>query len=394
MLNQKKILLAVTGSIAAYKIAVLIRLLVKQGAEVQVIMTKAATDFISPLTLATLSKNKVFTDLYQDDIWANHVMLGRWADVMIIAPASCNSIAKMANGFCDNLLTAVYLSATCPVMIAPAMDEDMWNHPSCKKNIALLESYGNMIIPVSNGELASGLYGDGRMEEPEKIMEHLHHFFLNKSDLRGKNILITAGPTQEALDPVRYLTNRSTGKMGIALAVECQKRGAQVNLILGPVKEKLPLGVNTIHVISAAQMFDECLHYFADTDIAIMCAAVADYTPVEPATQKIKKSSDSFSFVCKKTKDILKKLGEIKRENQVLAGFALETENEEQNALKKLREKKADFIILNSLRDEGAGFGSNTNKIVIFDKHNRSFSFDTKLKELVAADIINTITKK
>ncbi len=394
MLQAKKILLAVTGSIAAYKAATLVRLLVKERAEVKVIMTKAATDFIPALTMATLSKNKVLTDLYEEDTWANHVVLGRWADVMLIAPASCNSIAKMANGLCDNLLMAVYLSATSPVIIAPAMDEDMWHHPSCKKNIETLAGYGNIILPVENGELASGLQGEGRMQEPENIIEYLKSYFQIKNDLQGKHVLISAGPTQEALDPVRYLTNHSTGKMGIALAKECYSRGAIVTMVLGPVNEKVPEHINIIPVVSAAQMYEACIAHFAKTDIAIMCAAVADYTPVETASEKIKKKENIFTIECVKTKDILKKLGEMKTAKQVLAGFALETENETANAIKKLDNKNADFIILNSLRDEGAGFGSSTNKISIFGKGNQSFSFEKKMKEAAATDIINIITKK
>jgi phosphopantothenoylcysteine decarboxylase / phosphopantothenate---cysteine ligase len=394
MMKDKKILIAVTGSIAAYKVATLVRLFVKQGAEVKVIMTKAAEDFIPALTLATLSKNKVLTDLFEADTWANHVMLGRWADVMIIAPASCNTIAKMANGICDNLVQAVYLSATCPVMIAPAMDEDMWKHPSTKDNLLKLQQFGNIILPVDDGELASGLSGEGRMAEPEFIIQTVSTFFSTKKDLEGKKVLISAGPTYEALDPVRFIGNHSTGKMGIVIANECIKRGADVILVLGPSAEKVPSGVKTIKVKSAAQMYEACVSRFETVDIGIMCAAVADYTPINVAKEKIKKNESVFTIELKRTEDILKKLGTLKTNKQILVGFALETENEKENALKKLEIKNADFIILNSMKDDGAGFGYNTNKITIFGKDGVTYSFEMKAKEKVATDIINTILKK
>lgn len=391
MLQGKKILLGVTGSIAAYKSATLIRLLVKAGAEVKVVMTKAAVDFIPALTLSTLSKNNVFTDLFAENTWANHVMLGRWADLMLIAPASCNTIAKMAAGSCDNLLLATYLSATCPVWVAPAMDEDMWIHPATKLNLDRIKSYGNYIIPVESGELASGLTGEGRMAEPESIVNSISNFFQVKNDLSGKKILISAGPTHEALDPVRFISNHSTGKMGIALASKCKARGAEVTLVLGPSSEKVPGSINVVHVTSAAQMLNKCMENFADADIAVMCAAVADYTPVSVAQEKIKKTDSIFTLELQKTTDILKTLGAQKTSKQILVGFALETEHEKANAIKKLESKNADFIVLNSLRDEGAGFGHNTNKITIFDRQGNEFSFDKKSKEDVAADIINTI---
>ena len=393
MIKNKKILIAVTGSIAAYKIAILVRLFVKNGAEVKVIMTKAATQFIPALTLSTLSKNEVLQDLYNKDIWANHVLLGRWADVMLVAPASCNTIAKMANGVCDNILLAVYLSATCPVFIAPAMDEDMWLHPSTKKNISTLQTFGNYILPVSSGELASGLSGEGRMMEPENILDFFDQYFQKNNELESKKILISAGPTYEALDPVRFIGNRSTGKMGIALAKECRKRGAEVTLILGPSFEQVPTGINVIKVTTAFEMFEACVNEFQDTDIAIMSAAVSDYTPVIVSKEKIKKREDTLVVEFKKTKDILKHLGQLKSAKQLLVGFALETTDEKTNALKKLTEKNADFIILNSLNDEGAGFGYNTNKITIFDKEQNIFVFDTKSKDAVAIDIMNTILK-
>lgn len=396
MLKKKKILLAVTGSIAAYKTASLVRLFVQNGAEVKVIMTKAAQDFLPALTLATLSKNKVLTDLFEEDTWANHVMLGRWADLMIVAPATCNTISKMANGICDNLLLAVYLSATCPVWIAPAMDEDMWNHAATKINLLKLQEYGNQILPVDNGELASGLTGEGRMAEPVFIVEKVSHFF-NKApqkDLVGKNVLISAGPTYEALDPVRFIGNHSTGKMGIAIARECANRGANVQLVLGPSTEIIPTNLNVTNVKSAAEMYEACVSLFNDMDIAIMCAAVADYTPVNIAKEKIKKNEAIFTIELKRTEDILKKLGSLKSTKQLLVGFALETENEKENAIKKLQSKNADFIILNSMKDEGAGFGYNSNKITIFDKEGNSNAFELKSKEKVAHDIINMILKK
>lgn len=393
MLKEKKILIAVTGSIAAYKIATLVRLFVKSGAEVKIVMTKAATQFIPVLTLSTLCKNEVLQDLYQNDAWTNHVMLGRWADVIIVAPASCNSIAKMANGICDNLLLAVYLSATCPVFIAPAMDEDMWLHPITKKNILLLQSFGNTILPVTNGELASGLMGEGRMMEPEDMLLFFENYFQKNKNLKGKEVLISAGPTHEALDPVRFIGNKSSGKMGIALAKECKNRGANVTLVLGPSVESVSAGINIVRVNTAAEMYDACVNCFKEIDIAIMCAAVADYSPVTVSKEKIKKKEDTLFVELKKTKDILKKLGQLKTDKQILVGFALETANEENNAIKKITDKNADFIILNSLNDEGAGFGYNTNKITIFDKAFNKFSFEMKSKEAVAVDIINTILK-
>jgi phosphopantothenoylcysteine decarboxylase / phosphopantothenate---cysteine ligase len=391
MLKEKKILIGVTGSIAAYKIPVLVRLLVKAGAEVKVIVTIAAKDFVSPLTLSTLSRNEVLSDLSENNSWANHVMLGRWADIMLIAPLSCNTLAKMASGLCDNLLTAVYLSATCPVVAAPAMDEDMWNHISTKNNLEKLQSYGNMIIPVESGELASGLTGEGRMAEPETITEWLRHFFLTKGQLTGKKALVTAGPTYELIDPVRFIGNHSTGKMGLAIAEELSKRGAIVTLVLGPSTLKIPAGINVVKVTSAEEMFNACIAVFPGADIAVMSAAVADYTPVVVADNKIKKSEDIFSVDLKKTKDILKYLGSVKTEKQVLVGFALETNNEKSFAVKKLNEKNADMIVLNSLKDEGAGFGHDTNKITIFDKNEGEHLFDTKSKKEVAADIVNAI---
>ncbi|WP_301920804.1 bifunctional phosphopantothenoylcysteine decarboxylase/phosphopantothenate--cysteine ligase CoaBC [Ferruginibacter sp.] len=393
MLQNKKILLGISGSIAAYKTAVLVRLLIKAGAAVKVVMTPAAKDFVSPLTLSTLSKNQVLSDLSNNDSWSNHVMLGRWADVMLIAPLSCNSLAKMAHGISDNLLTAVYFSSTCPVIVAPAMDEDMWLHPAVQNNLQIIQQFGNQVIPVENGELASGLTGDGRMAEPETILSKLEDFFLYTKELAGKKVLVTAGPTYEALDPVRFIGNHSSGKMGIAIATEFQKRGATVTLVLGPSAITAPAGMKVVHVQSANEMFTACTTVFDKMDIAVMSAAVADYTPVTVTEEKIKKSDDFFSVELKKTKDILKHLGTVKKEGQILVGFALETHDEINNALKKLVDKNADLIILNSLNDTGAGFGTDTNKITIFDKNGGEHLFETKLKTDVAADIVNTIIR-
>jgi phosphopantothenoylcysteine decarboxylase/phosphopantothenate--cysteine ligase len=394
MLQNKKILLGITGSIAAYKAAVLTRLLVKAGAEVKVVMTSSAKDFVTPLSLSTLSKNPVLTDLVENDSWANHVMLGRWADVMLIAPLSCNTLAKMANGLCDNLLMAVYLSATCPVVVAPAMDEDMWHHGTTKNNLEALKTFGNHIIPVENGELASGLVGEGRMAEPEAIVNWLNSFFLHENELTGKKILITAGPTYEQIDPVRFIGNHSSGKMGIAIAEEMKSRGGDVTLVLGPSDIQVNGGIKTIHVTSAADMFAACEKTFPAVDIAIMSAAVADYTPVLVAKEKIKKTENDFAVPLTKTKDILKTLGGLKTKSQVLVGFALETNNEKENALQKLQSKNADMIVLNSLEDAGAGFGHDTNKITIFDKTGKAYPFDIKSKKEVARDIVNTIIQQ
>ena len=393
MLKGKKILLAVTGSIAAYKVPALVRLLVKEGAEVKVIMTPAATQFVAPLTLSTLSKNEVLYELSENNSWSNHVMLGRWADLMLIAPLSCNSLAKMANGLCDNLFTAVYLSSVCKVVVAPAMDEDMWMHPSTQNNIQKIESFGNHVIPVEKGELASGLVGSGRMAEPEHIVEWLHRYFLFQNQLRGKRILVTAGPTHEAIDPVRFIGNHSSGKMGVALAAAFAARGAQVTLVCGPLQVDVPNNVNAVKVTSAAQMYAACMEVFPNCDIAVMSAAVADYTIETASEQKIKKAEDNLVLTLTKTKDILKSLGSIKKEHQLLVGFALETENEKANALSKLHQKNADFIVLNSLNDEGAGFGSDTNKITIFDKSGKEIEFEMLPKKQLADVIINTILK-
>lgn len=393
MLTNKKILIGITGSIAAYKIPVLVRQLIKAGAEVKVIMTTASKSFVSPLTLSTVAKNPVLADIAENDSWANHVMLGRWADVFVIAPLSCNSLAKMANGLCDNLLMAVYLSATCPVVVAPAMDEDMWKHSSTKHNLDKLSSYGNLIIPVESGELASGLTGEGRMAEPETIVGWLKDFFKKKDELKGKKALVTAGPTYEAIDPVRFIGNHSSGKMGLAIANELSLRGAEVTLVLGPSSLKIQEGLKVITVKSAGEMLTVCLAEFAGKDITVMSAAVADYTPVTMSDEKIKKTSEIFSIELKKTIDILKELGARKNSGQLLVGFALETNNEKEYALGKLSSKNADMIVLNSLNDSGAGFGYDTNKITIFDRTGKEYAFDTKTKKEVATDIVNTIIK-
>jgi len=396
MMQGKKILLGVCGSIAAYKAAYLVRHLIKQGAEVKVILTPSAKDFISPLTLSTLSKNPVLSELFDEQSWTNHVMLGRWADVMLVAPASCNSVAKMANGLCDNLLLAVYLSATCPVVIAPAMDEDMWHHPSTKENIVKLQAFGNKIIPVEKGELASGLHGDGRMAEPESIAEFLQqNFFLTSNKgLSGKKALVTAGPTYEPIDPVRFIGNHSSGKMGWELAAELKKRGAEVILVSGPTQLAFAdNGIKLIRVNTAEEMFEACTNVFDKADITIMAAAVADYTPEQKETEKIKKKEDGLTIKLTKTKDILQSLGTKKKKGQFLAGFALETNNEEANAIEKLKKKNADMIVLNSLNDTGAGFGHDTNKVTIFTSKGDKFIYETRSKTQVAKDIIDKITE-
>lgn len=392
MLEGKKILLGITGSIAAYKSAFLVRQLVKAGAEVRVIMTPSATDFISKLTLSTLSKNKVLVDLFDEDSWANHVMLGRWADVMLIAPLSCNTLSKMAHGQCDNLLLAVYLSATCPVVAAPAMDEDMWHHPSTRENIQKLVTYGNKIIPVGKGDLASGLVGDGRMAEPDNIIKYVEDNIFVSQSLAGKKAFVSAGPTYEPLDPVRFIGNHSSGKMGVAIAEELFARGADVTLIMGPSAIKLPSnGIRSVRVNTAEEMYKACTTQFANSDIGVMAAAVADYTPAEVATDKIKKNKDELVIELKKTKDILKSLGEKKSKEQVLVGFALETNNEREYALDKLKRKSADMVVLNSLNDKGAGFGTDTNKISIFDKSGKEFHYELMSKKEAAKNIVDTI---
>lgn len=395
MLNHKNIILGVCGSIAAYKSALLVRSLVKAGANVKVILTADAANFITPLTLATLSKNPVYTQYFEAEtgVWSNHVELGLWADYMIIAPASANTIAKMANGLCNNLLTAVYLSAKCPVFFAPAMDLDMWKHESTRENIAQLQSFSNTIIAPNSGELASGLFGEGRMAEPEEITAFLINHIKQGLPLFGKKALVTAGPTYEAIDPVRFIGNHSSGKMGFAIAEQLQRLGAEVTLITGPTAEKSKFNLHRIDVISAAQMQAACEANFEQSDITVMSAAVADYKPTEVAPQKIKKSENEFSIRLQKTTDILAGLGKKKREDQILVGFALETTQEETYAQGKLQNKNLDLIVLNSLNDAGAGFKTDTNKISIFNRKLEKTTFELKSKQEVALDICKEILK-
>lgn len=394
MLEGKKILLGVSGSIAAYKSATLIRLLIKKGADVRVIMTQDATNFITPLTLATLSKNPVLKDYFDPTtgVWNSHVELGLWADLFVIAPASASTLSKMANGLCDNLLTASYLSARCPIYFAPAMDLDMWKHPSTVSNIQKLISYGNIQIDPGTGELASGLNGEGRMAEPEKIVETIQRFFIKPGKLCGQKVLITAGPTYEPIDPVRFIGNHSTGKMGYALAEELAIRGAEVILISGPSSLSLTNNnIKKIAVTTSEEMSNAVEQYFPTADIAIMSAAVADYKPVNVASQKIKKDTQSFVLELSKTVDILASAGKNKTERQLLVGFALETNNEQQNAIQKLRKKNLDFIVLNSLNDDGAGFKTDTNKITIIDSAENITNYELKSKTEVAKDISDRI---
>jgi len=392
MMQGKKILLGVTGSIAAYKALFLVRLLVKEGADVKVIMTPSAKDFVTPLSLATLSRHPVLSDLFEENTWANHVELGRWADLMLIAPLSCNTLGKMAQGLCDNLLMATYLSATCPVVTAPAMDEDMWKHPSTKANLARIQEYGNRVIQVEKGELASGLYGDGRMAEPGTILDYIKTVIGKKQDLVGKRALVTAGPTHEAIDPVRFIGNHSSGKMGIAIAWELAGRGAHVDLVLGPssLQGDHP-GVEVHKVTSAEEMYNACLKIFPEVNIVVMSAAVADFKPAAPAGEKIKKKKEEKLILeLTRTNDILMTLGQQKKQ-QVLVGFALETTGERAYALDKLKTKNADLIVLNSLNDAGAGFGYDTNKVTIFDRQGGERAYDRKPKQQVAADIVDRI---
>ncbi|WP_448700641.1 bifunctional phosphopantothenoylcysteine decarboxylase/phosphopantothenate--cysteine ligase CoaBC [Mucilaginibacter sp. AW1-3] len=394
MLNGKKIIVGVCGSIAAYKAAFLVRLLVKAGADVQVVMTADATGFITPLTLSTLSKKPVLVDYFKPKTgeWNNHVELGLWADMLIIAPATANTIAKMANGLCDNLLTAVYLSAKCAVYFAPAMDLDMWKHQATAHNIDKLKAYGNIFIPPGYGELASGLVGEGRMAEPEEIITFISDDLKKKLPLANQKVLVTAGPTYEAIDPVRFLGNHSSGKMGFAIADVMATLGADVTLVSGPSTQQIKSrSIKRINVTSAAQMLDVCRQQFTQSRVCVMSAAVADYTPVTVAEQKIKKQNEGFTIELKKTIDILKTLGQSKQPGQILVGFALETNDEEQNAIEKLHKKNLDFIVLNSLNDAGAGFKTDTNKITIIDRDLHKIVYDLKTKDEAAADICNKI---
>jgi len=395
VLSGKKILLGITAGIAAYKTASLVRLFIKSGAEVKVIMTPASKDFITPLTLSTLSKNPVHSTFYdtedENEQWNNHVDLGLWADYFVVAPATANTLSKMANGTCDNLLLATYLSAKCPVYFAPAMDLDMYIHPSTKENLVTLKSFGNTIIPATSGELASGLVGEGRMAEPADIVSFIEKDILSSLPLKGKKLLLTAGPTYEAIDPVRFIGNHSSGKMGFAIAEAAANLGAEVYLISGPSHQQTKNAlIKKIDVVSAEEMYEAAHAYFKQVDIAILSAAVADYKPKNIVTQKIKKKDATLNIELIPTKDILASLGEIKQQ-QFLVGFALETDNELENAKSKLKRKNLDAIVLNSLQDEGAGFATDTNKITIIDKNLKEKSFKLKSKLAVAKDIMNEI---
>ena len=395
MLRDKNILLGVTGSIAAYKTAVLTRLLVKAGANVKIIMTPASTGFISKLTLATLSQNPVYTSFEKNEEgeWNSHVDLGLWADLMVIAPATANTLAKMSNGLCDNLLLAAYLSARCKVAVAPAMDLDMFQHPSTKRSLDCIRKDGVIIIDAEEGDLASGLIGKGRMAEPEHIFEFINTYFTKSDRLKGKKAIVTAGPTVEAIDPVRFISNYSSGKMGYAIAQSLLDEGCEVTLVSGPSNLAPPAGVHFIKVNSAEEMYEACLKSFDTTHISVMSAAVADYKPASVADHKIKKAGLDTTLQLTKTRDIAASLGALKRPDQIMVGFALETENEIENAVRKSQSKNFDLIVLNSLNDEGAGFGFDTNRITIIDRNNNLSKFELKDKKEVASDIVNEITK-
>lgn len=398
VLKEKKILLGITAGIAAYKTASLVRLFIKLGAEVKVIMTPASKNFITPLTLSTLSKNPVHATFYsredENELWNNHVELGLWADYMLIAPATANTLSKMANGTCDNLLLATYLSSKCPVYFAPAMDLDMYKHPSSIESLNKLQRFNNIIIPATSGELASGLIGEGRMAEPEDIVSFIEKDIRAKLPLKGKKVLVTAGPTYEAIDPVRFIGNHSSGKMGFAIASAAANLGAEVYLISGPSNQQIKHSlVHRVDVVSAEEMYDASHLYFKDVDIAILSAAVADYKPKKSASQKIKKTDTTLELSLAPTKDILASLGAIKKQ-QYLVGFALETNNELENAKGKLKRKNLDAIILNSLQDKGAGFAKDTNKITIIDKEFNEKAFKLKSKVAVAKDIMNEIVNR
>ena len=394
ILSGKKILLGISGGIAAYKSAILVRLFIKSGTEVKVVMTPDAKEFITPLTLSTLSKNPVhssFTSEDEDETWNNHVELGMWADLIIVCPATANTLSKMANGNCDNLLIAVYLSAKCPVYFAPAMDLDMYKHQSTKDSIAKLEKNGNILIPVESGELASGLVGEGRLAEPESIISFIEADIMKSLPLRGKKILVTAGPTYEAIDPVRYISNHSSGRMGYEIAKKAVELGAKVFLVSGPSNQEISNhSIDLLKVVTSQEMHAEVLNHFNDVDVVIMAAAVSDFKPKDFSNKKIKKGNIQPKIELEKTKDILLELGKLKK-NQFLVGFALENENEVENSIKKLKDKNLDLIVLNSLNDKGAGFGTETNKITIINKKEEKTNFDLKDKSEVAEDILNHI---
>lgn len=392
--TQKKIILGVTGSIAAYKAVYLTRLLIREGAEVRVIMTPAATAFVSPLTFSTLSRNRVFTEIIDDQSWNSHVDLGLWGDLMLVAPATASTIAKCANGICDNMLVATYLSARCPVFFAPAMDLDMWKHPSTFSNLDKLRQYGNGIIPVGHGELASGLVGDGRMAEPEEILDFIVSRMQAERDFHHKKVVVNAGPTHEPIDPVRFIGNNSSGKMGIQIAGEFARRGAEVTLVLGPAGiEPDEPGIRTIRVRTAEEMYQETKRESEQADITILAAAVADYTPVHYSEQKMKKDSEPRILELMRTKDIAKAIGSSKRPGQILVGFAMETENEIENARKKLTTKNFDFIVLNSLHQPGAGFRHDTNQVTFIYPDNKVVEFELKSKKAVARDIADAVLR-
>ena len=395
MLKGKKIILGVCGGIAAYKSAVLTRLLVKAGAEVKVIMTPSAHHFITPLTLSSLSKNPVLSSFEKEKTgeWNNHVDLGLWADAIIIAPATANTLAKIAHGICDNLLLAIYLSARCPVWLAPAMDLDMLQHPSTQSNLEKIREYGNILIDPTYGELASGLTGTGRMAEPEDIFQQVEFFFNGSQKLKGKKVLVTAGTTYEAIDPVRFIGNHSSGKMGFAIAEELAEEGALVDLVSGPTDQRTNHpGISVKQVTTAEEMYAACTSLFGEADITVLAAAVADYRPTVQATEKIKKNG-SMTLELTKTHDIAASLGKLKHNGQFIVGFALETQQEKENAVKKLESKNFDLIVLNSLKDQGAGFGHDTNKITIIDRQHKMTDFALKDKKAVAKDIVKAIVE-
>ena len=396
MLENKKIVLGITGSIAAYKACLLARLLIKKGAEVQVVMTPAAKEFITPLTLATLTQKPVVSEFFdrRDGSWHSHVSLGLWADAMLVAPASASTIGKMANGIADNMLVTTYLSMKAPVFVAPAMDLDMYAHPSTQQNLQRLLSFGNHVIEPGTGFLASTLEGKGRMEEPERIVEALEQYFASQQALSGKKVLITAGPTYEKIDPVRFVGNYSSGKMGFALAEVCAEQGAEVTLVCGPVSlQTSHPAIHRINVESAAEMYEAATKHFKKADIAILSAAVADFTPQTTADKKIKRKGDDMVLRLQPTQDIAAALGAVKRKKQILVGFALETDNELENAVDKMERKNLDLIVLNSLRDKDAGFRVDTNKVTIIDRHHGLTAYDTKSKREVAKDIIEKVVK-
>lgn len=396
MLKDKHIILGITGSIAAYKAALLARLLVKEGARVKVVMTPLAKEFITPLTLATLTRNPILVDFYnpENGDWNSHVDLGIWADALLVAPATANTLAKMAGGIADNLLLTTYLSAKCPVFLAPAMDLDMYRHPATQKNLTVLQSYGNTIIEPAEGELASGLKGKGRMAEPEEIVAALAAYFAVSRPMSGKRVLVTAGPTFEKIDPVRFIGNFSSGKMGFALAEELAERGAEVILVAGPVHLSVEhASIRRIDVVSAGEMFAQVMALAEDCDVVVSCAAVADFTPAMPSDSKLKRGKDPLCLELQPTRDIAGELGKRKKEGQLLVGFALETDDEEMHAIGKLKKKNLDLIVLNSLKEKGAGFGVDTNKVILIDRNENRISFELKPKREVAKDIVDKVAE-